>query len=71
MTLNSIGDLARGLTLRTRSTEIKSQIETLSYEMSTGKVQDISGRLGGDYSHLLDLDRSLERLEHPSLRQTC
>lgn len=63
MTLNSIGDLARGLTLRTRSTEIKSQIETLSYEMSTGKVQDISGRLNGDYSHLLDLDRNLDRLE--------
>ena len=63
MTLNSIGDLARGLTLRTRSTEIKSQIETLSYEMSTGKVQDVPGRLAGDYSHLLDLDHGLERLE--------
>ncbi|WP_377191543.1 flagellin [Ruegeria meonggei] len=63
MTLTSIGDLARGLTLRTRATEIKSQIETLSYEMSTGKVQDVSGRLDGDYSHLLDLDRSLSRLD--------
>lgn len=63
MTLNSIGDLARGLTLRTRSTEIKSQIETLSYEMSTGKVRDISDRLAGDYSYLLDLERNLERLQ--------
>lgn len=63
MTLTSIGDLARGLTLRTRATEIKSQIETLSYEMSTGKVQDVSGRLDGDYSHLLDLDHSLSRLD--------
>ncbi|WP_170336633.1 flagellin [Ruegeria arenilitoris] len=62
MTLTSIGDLARGLTLRTRSTEIKSQIETLSYEMSTGKVQDVSGRLDGDYSHLLDLDHKLSQL---------
>ncbi|RLJ97982.1 flagellin [Ruegeria conchae] len=67
MALNSIGDLARGLTLRTRSTEIKSQIETLSYEMSTGKVQDISGHLGGDYAHLLDLDRSLELLDAYSI----
>ncbi|UWR03087.1 flagellar biosynthesis protein FlgL [Ruegeria conchae] len=67
MALNSIGDLARGLTLRTRSTEIKSQIETLSCEMSTGKVQDISGHLGGDYAHLLDLDRSLERLDAYSI----
>ncbi|WP_299662401.1 flagellin [uncultured Ruegeria sp.] len=67
MTLNSIGDLARGLTLRSRSTEIKSQIETLSYEMSTGKTQDVSGRLGGDYAYLLDLDRSLERLDALSI----
>ncbi len=63
MNLMSIGDLARGMTLRTRSTELKSQIETLSYEMSTGKVRDVSGRLDGDYSHLLDLDRSLSRLD--------
>jgi flagellar hook-associated protein 3 FlgL len=63
MTLTSIGDLARGLTLQTRSTQIKQQIETLSYEMSTGTVQDVSGHLGGDYSHLLDLDRSLTRLD--------
>ncbi len=63
MTLNSIGDLARGLTLRTRSTEIKSQIEQLSYEMSTGKVRDVADHLRGDYSHLLDLERNLERLD--------
>ncbi|WP_170786394.1 flagellin [Ruegeria lacuscaerulensis] len=63
MVLTSIGDLARGLTLKTRATDIKNQIETLSYEMATGKVQDVSGRLDGDYSHLLDLDRSLARLD--------
>ncbi len=63
MTLTSIGDLARGLTLRTRSTEIRTQIETLSYEMSTGQVQDLSVHLGGDYAHLLDLDHSLARLD--------
>lgn len=63
MTLNSIGDLARGLTLRARSTEIKTQIETLSYEMSTGQVKDISDHLAGDFSHLLDLDRTLSQLD--------
>ncbi len=63
MTLNSIGDLARGLTLRARSTEIKTQIETLSYEMSTGKVADVSSRVAGDYSHLLDLDRKITQLQ--------
>ncbi len=63
MNLTSIGDLARGLTLKSRATDIKNQIETLSYEMSSGKVQDVSGRLDGDYSHLLDLDRNLARLD--------
>lgn len=63
MNLTAIGDLARGMTLRTRASEIKTQIETLSHEMSTGKVQDLSGRLGGDYSQILDLDRSLARLD--------
>ncbi len=63
MTLTAIGDLARGMTLRTRASEIKTQIETLSYEMSSGKVQDVSGHLGGDLSHLLDLDRNLARLD--------
>lgn len=63
MTLTSIGDLARGLTLQTRATDIKAQIETLSHELSTGQVQDISSHLDGDYSHLLDLDRSLDRLD--------
>ena len=63
MSLTSIGDLARGLTLRTRSAEIKNQIETLSYELSFGRVQDLTGHLDGDYSHLLDLDRSLSRLD--------
>lgn len=63
MNITSIGDLARGMTLRTRATDIKTQIETLSYEMSTGRVQDVSERLGGDYSQILDLDRSLARLD--------
>ena len=63
MTLTSIGDLARGLTLKSRATEIKTQIENLSYEMSSGKVQNMSHRLGGDYSHLLDLENELTRLD--------
>ncbi len=63
MNLTAIGDLARGMTLRSRATEIKTQIENLSYEMSSGKVQNMSHRLGGDYSHLLDLENKLTRLD--------
>ncbi len=63
MTLTSIGDLARNLTLQTRSNELKHQIEDLSHELSTWKAKDVSAHLMGDYSHLLDLDRSLTRLD--------
>ncbi|MDX1742588.1 MAG: flagellin [Ruegeria sp.] len=49
--------------LQTRSVELRNQIDTLSYELVSGKVQDVSRRLDGDYSHLLDLDRSLSRLD--------
>jgi len=62
MSLMSIGELARGLTLQSRSAQIKSEIDTLSKELASGQVADISARLGGDYSHLLDLDHSLSRL---------
>ncbi len=63
MTLSSIGDLARGLTLQARGHHIKTEIETLSYELSSGRVQDISARLKGDYSHIADLERGLTRLD--------
>ncbi len=63
MKMNSIGDLARNMALQTRSVAIKNQLDTLTSEMSSGQVQDIATHLGGDYSQLLDLDRSLERLE--------
>ncbi|MEX0276033.1 MAG: flagellin [Ruegeria sp.] len=63
MTLNSIGDLARNMTLRTRSADIRNQLDTLTYELSSGKVKNVAERLGGDYSQLLDLERNLERLD--------
>lgn len=62
MNLTSIGDLAQGLMLRTRTADIKSTIETLSYELSTGRTSDVAARLGGDYSYLSDIDRNLSRL---------
>jgi flagellar hook-associated protein 3 FlgL len=40
---------------------------TLTQELSTGRTSDVSTRLGGDYSHLADIDRSLARLAGFSL----
>lgn len=62
MTLTSIGDMAQSLMLRTRSTQIKQSIATLTEEFSTGVTSDISGRLDGDFAYLADIDRNLTRL---------
>ncbi len=62
MNMTSIGDLAQSLMLRHRSHEIKQTISTLTDELSTGQVSDVSARLGGDYSYLTDIDRNLARL---------
>ena len=63
MTVTSIGDLARGLTLRTRSVQIKSQIDTLTRELSSSRTSDVTGRRKGDYAHLAEMDRGLRRLD--------
>ncbi|WP_254442622.1 flagellin [Ruegeria arenilitoris] len=63
MKLNSIGDMARSMTVRARSVQIRNQLDTLTYEMQWGRVRNVSEHLGGDYSQLLDLDRSLSRLD--------
>lgn len=62
MSLNSIGDLAQTLMLRSQGTRIRMQIDTLTQELSSGQVADVAGRLRGDFSHLSDMDRSLKRL---------
>ncbi len=63
MNMTSIGDLAQSLLLRTRSTQLKNSIATLTGELSSGQTSDVTGRLGGDLSYLTDIDRNLLRLE--------
>lgn len=67
MSLNSIGDLAQNLMLRSQGTRIRMQIDTLTHELSSGQVADVTGRLRGDFSHLADMDRSLKRLHALSI----
>lgn len=62
MSMISIGDLSQNLLLRNRATELKQTVATLTEELSSGRVSDPSQRLGGDYSHLIDIDRNLTRL---------
>lgn len=62
MTVTSIGDLAQSLVLRSRATQIKNEITTLTDELASGQTSDLTGRLGNDLSHLTDIDRNLSRL---------
>jgi flagellar hook-associated protein 3 FlgL len=63
MNMTSIGDLAQNLMLRHRSVELKQTISTLSQELSSGQVSDVSARLGDDFSYLSDINRNLARLD--------
>lgn len=70
MQLTSIGDLATSLMTRTRSTALKEAIATLTDELASGQVADITARLGGDFAYLADIDRNLARLEGYSVATT-
>lgn len=63
MTMTSIGDLAQSLMLRARGAELKTALADLGAELSSGRTSDIVGRLGGDLSHLADIDRTLRQLD--------
>ena len=63
MNVTSIGDLAQNLMLRSRGTLLKTEISTLSLELSSGQTQDITSRLGGDFAYLTDIDLSLSRID--------
>lgn len=62
MNITSIGDLAQTLMLRHRSVELKQTISTLTDELNSGHVSDVSKRLGNDFSYLSDIERNLTRL---------
>lgn len=63
MIMNSYGDMAQHLFLRSRNTELQENITTLSEEFATGKSSNLTERLGGDFTYLADLESSLDRLD--------
>ncbi|KIC20630.1 flagellin [Leisingera sp. ANG-Vp] len=63
MIINSYGDMAQHLFLRSRNTELQQNITTLSEEFSTGKSANLTERLGGDFTYLADLESNLKRLD--------
>lgn len=62
MNATSIGDLAQGLVLRSRGAALSQEIGTLTRELSSGLVSDVSRRVGGDYAVLADINARLTRI---------
>lgn len=63
MNLTSLGDLAQGYALRSRSAAMKQDMQRLSLELSTGQTTDVRGTLAGNYSFLTDVDSKLGTME--------
>lgn len=62
MSMNSIGDLAQHFLLRRQNAALKSQLNQLTQELSTGRKTDVADAVTGDYAFLSDIERSLQVL---------
>ncbi len=63
MSLMSVGDLAQSLSMRRHNASLKSDLQTLAQEMTTGRVSDVAKQTRGDYAPLSAIDASLARLQ--------
>ena len=63
MSMISLGDLAQSFMLRRQNTDLKSDLQRLTTEMTTGQATDIGRHIGGDYAPLAGIDASLARLQ--------
>ncbi len=63
MALVSLGDLAQSFLLRRQTTVLKSDMQRLSTELTTGQVVDLAARVSGDLGPISGIDASLARLQ--------
>ncbi|MRU15472.1 flagellar biosynthesis protein FlgL [Roseovarius sp. A21] len=59
MSLQTIGDLARGVMLRRQNAELKTQMARLTQEVSTGRTADPVRHLSAQMAGLADIEQSL------------
>jgi len=58
----TLGDLAQSMKLRQESLRIRSDVERLSIELSSGKKSDIRSAVSGDFGALSAIENSLVKL---------
>ena len=66
----SIGDIAQQLMLRRHNFNLKTEMQQLTQELTTGQRADLADALTGDYSYLSDIERSLITLDGYKLATT-
>lgn len=62
MALTSVGDLAHSFLLKRQNTFLKTDLQRLTSEVTTGHVADAARHLRGDFQPLSAIDTSLARL---------
>jgi flagellar hook-associated protein 3 FlgL len=62
MALTTIGDLSQHLVSVRHTSQLKERLNTLTQEVSTGRVADLAAHLGGDQQRYLDTGRQLDLL---------
>lgn len=63
MTMNQIGDMSQHFQTLRQTSSIKSRMNTLTNELSSGQVSDITVHLRGDIGQLALIDRELEMIK--------
>ena len=63
MSLISLGDMAQSFLLRRQTVALKSDLQRLSGEMTTGRVTDTAARVAGDLVPLAGIDAALARIK--------
>ena len=66
----SIGDMSQSFALRNRNAALKTDMQRLALELSSGQVADSRSVLGGNMSYLSEIERSLTTLEGYNLATT-
>ncbi len=62
MGLTSLGDMAQSFLLRRQTVAVKSDLQRLSLELTTGRVADTAAHVSGDLVPISGIDASLARL---------
>ena len=63
MTLTSFGDIAHSFQMRKQQSALRNDIERLTYELTTGRVSNVSEKVLGDFRPISSIENGLGEVE--------